>query len=174
MKMPNWQNPKDYPDKACTTMRQWAWEFLRRNKQYQEDYRELSDMWILEPDRESIAETALYFNVLDKYSIWWWSGRLPDPGIADLKKAAPGLLFTGEGVRMMIPKSDASPLHMLSEDWDRSEAEPEEIAIIFDISKPLVSQLNGAKRILETYRELAADSGIQIKKQARSLTEKFS
>lgn len=39
--LPNWKNVAEYPDLATTTAQQWAWEFLRRNDNYQADYEEL-------------------------------------------------------------------------------------------------------------------------------------
>ncbi|MBU0908338.1 MAG: hypothetical protein KKA54_11165 [Proteobacteria bacterium] len=39
--LPNWRNVAEYPDPASTTAQQWAWEFLRRNSDYQADYKEL-------------------------------------------------------------------------------------------------------------------------------------
>lgn len=36
--IPNWENPCEYPDPATTSMKEWAWEFLRRNEEYQRDY----------------------------------------------------------------------------------------------------------------------------------------
>ncbi len=36
--LPNWKDSSRYPDSENTTAYQWAWEFLRRNPEYQEDY----------------------------------------------------------------------------------------------------------------------------------------
>lgn len=41
--IPNWRDPKQYPDSAKTSMHQWAWEFLRRNPEYVNDFKEYSD-----------------------------------------------------------------------------------------------------------------------------------
>ena len=35
---PNWKDPSAYPDPKKTDIEQWAWEFLRRNPEYQKDY----------------------------------------------------------------------------------------------------------------------------------------
>jgi hypothetical protein len=37
---PNWKNRGEYPHPDKTSMEQWAWEFLRRNLDYQKDYEE--------------------------------------------------------------------------------------------------------------------------------------
>jgi hypothetical protein len=34
----DWKDPKDYPPVAGTLLPRWHWEFLRRNKSYQQDY----------------------------------------------------------------------------------------------------------------------------------------
>lgn len=39
--LPNWKNVAEYGDPATMTAQHWAWEFLRRSPQYQEDYKEL-------------------------------------------------------------------------------------------------------------------------------------
>ena len=38
---PNWKNEAEYPDAEKTSTTQWAWEFLRRNPEYKEDYEKL-------------------------------------------------------------------------------------------------------------------------------------
>jgi hypothetical protein len=35
--LPDWENPKAYPDPKTATMQQWAWEFMRRNSEYLKD-----------------------------------------------------------------------------------------------------------------------------------------
>ena len=35
---PDWRDPNQYPDPKTTPLKQWAWEFLRRNSEYQADY----------------------------------------------------------------------------------------------------------------------------------------
>ncbi len=36
--LPDWKNPRDYPLEDQATPEMWAWEFLRRNSEYQLDY----------------------------------------------------------------------------------------------------------------------------------------
>ena len=40
---PAWTKAAGYPDIKNTSMREWAWEFLRRNPEYQKDYQKLED-----------------------------------------------------------------------------------------------------------------------------------
>ena len=36
--LPDWKDPTAYPNPENTNAEQWAWEFLRRNSEYQRDY----------------------------------------------------------------------------------------------------------------------------------------
>jgi hypothetical protein len=39
--LPNWRNKSEYPDPKQMNNLRWAWEFLRRNREYQQDYERL-------------------------------------------------------------------------------------------------------------------------------------
>ena len=39
--LPDWKDASQYPDPKTTSLRQWAWEFLRRNPEYQKLWSEL-------------------------------------------------------------------------------------------------------------------------------------
>jgi hypothetical protein len=43
--MPNWRNPHDYDFTQTLTAAQWAWEFLRRNPEYQREWRAFIAAW---------------------------------------------------------------------------------------------------------------------------------
>ena len=45
--LPDWTDPSAYPEPDNASLRQWAWEFLRRNPDYQEDFRR----WAAVPGR---------------------------------------------------------------------------------------------------------------------------
>lgn len=36
--LPDWKDETAYPDPETTSLQQWAWEFLRRNPEYQKDF----------------------------------------------------------------------------------------------------------------------------------------
>ncbi|MFA5593272.1 MAG: DUF6499 domain-containing protein [Micavibrio sp.] len=36
--LPDWRDKSQYPDPRSTSNKQWAWEFLRRNPDYQKDF----------------------------------------------------------------------------------------------------------------------------------------
>ncbi len=45
MATPNWRNPDDYGFATMLSREQWAWEFLRRNPEYQRDWRQFWSAW---------------------------------------------------------------------------------------------------------------------------------
>ena len=47
--LPDWRKITDYPDPKTTKGRQWAWEFLRRNPEYQRLYAEYDSLSIKRP-----------------------------------------------------------------------------------------------------------------------------
>jgi hypothetical protein len=42
--LPNWRDESLYPQQENTTITQWAWEFLRRNPNYQDDYNKYKEL----------------------------------------------------------------------------------------------------------------------------------
>ena len=59
---PNWKNPSEYLDSEKTTDREWGWEFLRRNPEFQADFfanyhflRGLMVVPRLDPEKEGYA-----------------------------------------------------------------------------------------------------------------------
>jgi len=43
--MPNWRKPDEYPSPKDLTDREWAWEFLRRNPEYRQEWEEALRDW---------------------------------------------------------------------------------------------------------------------------------
>lgn len=105
--LPDWKNKDQYPNNTITKPEEWAWEFLRRNPDYQSDYADLLDFeekndyesnanifraghanastsfLQKEYDRASqiCAQRGEKFDLLfTKYSVLKWPGSdLPDP-----------------------------------------------------------------------------------------------
>ncbi|SDP76026.1 hypothetical protein SAMN05660330_03989 [Desulforhopalus singaporensis] len=42
--LPKWDDKKAYPSPEITPLNKWAWEFLRRNKEYQKDFYEMKEL----------------------------------------------------------------------------------------------------------------------------------
>ncbi len=55
--MPNWKTKTDYAYTQSLKKEQWAWEFLRRNPDYQSDYQWFIQQWhALEQDYGKIPD----------------------------------------------------------------------------------------------------------------------
>ena len=42
--LPDWRDESQYPDPVDTSPQEWAWEYLRRNQEYQKKYQELATL----------------------------------------------------------------------------------------------------------------------------------
>lgn len=92
--LPNWRNEGEYPDEECSP-KLWAWQFLRRNPDYQDDYcrwRQFVDFFSLESQHCRDLEAQL----TEKWNI----SHLWDP-------AAAGNVWIGA----WGSKADALPPH---------------------------------------------------------------
>ena len=49
----NWKNPSEYPNPKNANGSRWAWEFLRRNPQYQKDYEKYKNLPPLKERRQN-------------------------------------------------------------------------------------------------------------------------
>jgi len=58
---PNWKNDAEYPAEKDTRPTRWAWEFLRRNAQYQTDWQQYADAVLAKADKH--PETL-------EYAVW--------------------------------------------------------------------------------------------------------
>ncbi|GEM_PF-3461295 len=78
---PDWKDPSQYPDPKKTSGKQWAWEFLRRNPQYQNNFNEVINLpkkragnfllndpasYIWNPERKYF-KTKKEYETFDKY-----------------------------------------------------------------------------------------------------------
>jgi hypothetical protein len=59
---PDWRYSDDYPDSQDISKKQFAWEFLRRNPDYQKDYDRISDLCVTEGVRDRY-QRSLGFNI---------------------------------------------------------------------------------------------------------------
>jgi len=158
----------DYARCATLTRDQWAWEFLRRNPDYQADYRQFIALWqALEADYGTPPERD--------FSRWKRDPRAygPLPGDGELN-AASGELCQVDDERVLIecwmgakwgfykfpldPGRDAPAPDQLS--WRPPPpvgppAEPYRATLDFDLALPLPPQIEAAKlRLLSRAAEL--------------------
>jgi hypothetical protein len=141
----DWKDASKYPTTERTTGEQWAWEFLRRNPKYQEEF--------AETDKSSNA-------ALHALARRW--GLLSEPPDPDGKVAtAERLVDTGSGIRsvreLAQPEFEGNHIEWLSLAtaittrpvpkgmllWEPRC--PSEVAIVFDLARPLEIQIKRAK-----------------------------
>ena len=145
--LPDWKKATSYPDPDPdnTPMKQWAWEFLRRNSEYQADYQKLISFEygkIIDADeRIKMMETNDYkewsklaSEMQAKYCL---DNCIPSPecnfkiGILKLKGA-----YTG-----------------LYEKIHKNYGEGTKRAIEFDLNKPIEPQLIKAREALQHFQK---------------------
>jgi hypothetical protein len=99
---PNWKNEEEYPNNDATP-HEWAWEFLRRNAEYQQDYislyrylneigyfqevRQLPSRPTTDNDKTFVPEcvilgTKALLAITDKYKVVGFSQELPNPALS--------------------------------------------------------------------------------------------
>jgi hypothetical protein len=173
--MPDWRNPQDYDFTQTLTAEQWAWEFLRRNPRYREEWQRFITLWRaleatygkpaqrnvtawkLDPRAWVPAESCRESDCVidgDKVLIecalgasWGFYKFPPDP--MDDDPIGGGRLVWREVPQEMplLAAGMAAP------------ASVEKMALVFDLGLPLTPQLEQAKRRLqiERRRRIAAE-----------------
>jgi hypothetical protein len=136
--LPDWRDASQYPPVEGTSGTRWAWEFLRRNPEYQKAYSELTHVVFHgHPSDEAIMEeTRRLFNICERFHLI-------------------------DGVRPPDPRSNEDPRLSFRAAWMRSyhhnKKHPEQtfpvpegkILIEFDLDLPLEIQFKHAKEILK-------------------------
>ena len=102
--LPDWRNTDEYPKPAELGREHWAWQFLRRNEQYQNDWESLSRNT---PRQESKISGGDFFVFSDEWyefaSNWGISGPAPNPSEDQPK----GLVFNSSLI-LTIARFDES------------------------------------------------------------------
>lgn len=63
--IPNWKNKEAYPLPETTSNQQWAWEFLRRNKDYQAEWHKYISNGKIKPSHDYLFDTFGVINLCD-------------------------------------------------------------------------------------------------------------
>jgi hypothetical protein len=89
--LPDWLDSSVYPDPKSTSREQWAWQFLRRNKQYQTQWKNLFNSHPFQCERISGGTHFIYSNEWNELAATWGiHGLPPDPSENEPK----GLVFS--------------------------------------------------------------------------------
>jgi hypothetical protein len=147
--VPDWQNSSQYPRATKNVpMERWAWEFLRRNPDYQADYERLA---VITGDGEAILA------IRSKY----FAGKMPDPALEYCEKVRQALHF----------RAYQSPGYLM---WNKGPnsvglcvTQPGDIAVKFNVSLPLDVQLKRTEILLRRIRKLNLELGWIKSKQKR-------
>ncbi len=157
----NWKKPEQYPDSRTMSKQELAWEFIRRNTDYQSNYDDLKDSeWQISPD-----ETAKD-----------WADK-------ELYRGAEGLtvkeylrnVYLIDSENYINPKSPRKKVKFLttqflqckafpSNYWESAQVRysweprhPVEVAIVFDLSMSITKQIAIAKEKLKVRKKFHKD-----------------
>ena len=176
--VPDWREPNQYPNHKDTSLVQWAWEFLRRNPEYQKDYKQALEMPGDEDidaykDRTDFAEYFItepkmkkgetYSELLNRagsknlnVSVECIRDDILD--IYGLGNPSPGRFSEKLDPSIDEPPEFATDSYPISSPvkwrniWTRKSLKPDytdEIVMKFSIESDITDQLEHAKKILE-------------------------
>ena len=141
--LPNWTDIKQYPDPEKASLRVWAWEFIRRNLEYQKLWNEFA----------SLPAGPIYhdFSVEEIRERFEKDFGVRIPASPSLNTSSPDFqrlpLFTSRCKTWIKPvdwPDDADPYIVDAGVLDSGEA-----VIQFDLRWPLTAQLQAAKTFLQ-------------------------
>jgi hypothetical protein len=182
MPSPDWREAAEYPDPNSTTATQWAWEFLRRNPAYREEF----TIALAENNNDAILalgrKWGLTFGAVDPElrlpSLWVYVEDLS--GTGQQVKITPAVAFANSTVEVLAPRHPAGD--ELFPDSSPSLAAPtwqpehhNKLAIVFDLNRPIKAQLKQASDILNsgrtfpTIRQIERARGTKLSARERKL-----
>ena len=137
--LPDGQDVDQYPDPEQATAEQWAWEYLRRNSDYQKDYKKAQS----QPE-ELINTTGDLMAVLGQK---WGLFVIWDPAMRDLSQIPLFVAQWGPSIIEYVEKDGVC----MNAPWVPSSKN--EVAVIFDRSKPTEPQIEKARTLLSLARK---------------------
>lgn len=137
---PDWRRVADYPERI--SLQRWAWEFLRRNADYQADFAAMG-LRRDEEGQDDDGDDAVFQRVHALAVKWGLDVVAPDP--AD---ACPRLRWRTSGATVrQVARGSASV----------TSTTP---TIEFDLSRPLAPQFESARRILQSRQKRMIREGL--------------
>lgn len=154
---PNWQNEYEYPNPDKALIIQWAWEFLRRNSNYQNDYLNIDTFYI----HNNLREKDMYnVNKLHFYQMLMAiCNKYNTTGIADPEEPH------GAGILTILGFQDSKYPNCYFYDGYGNflEIEPtlqSEVSMTFNVSLPINPQILKAKNILNNQYKTLLKKGV--------------
>lgn len=174
--LPDWQDLSRYPDPKTSPMRRWAWEFLRRNEEYQRD---AGPILALDKMHDARLHRAIAEGEVDDIHTLW--DRMKEFG-ADETETDDLIRRTARLSRKWALSRGTIPDPANDQAWNEDEFEiegsfchayparwafttgkpcqfmarpknPNEIAVVLDLSRPLQSQLESARQLLSRLQD---------------------
>lgn len=166
---PNWRDDKAYPQTGSTTDEQWVWEFLRRNPEYINTFRELP-LRFAEEDREG-EQDEMYIIDGSRESLYVSSAfgihELVDPA-KDFDDAVEQVVRFAANCRIVWGDDNPFRRHMISPFILSA-------AVYFRLDGNLDKQWNGTKKRLQQKRsELEAAGKLPNNETLKSHRRLFS
>ena len=137
---PDWKDDNQYPDTSKTSAQRWAWEFLRRNPNYQQDWDRY--VGILKPIDERLKDGSYKKETSDNinrlFSDAYGVSPPPHPSRDNC-----------EGIRFERSKLVAASAHTgRNVNYKLSDGE---LLLSFDLYLPIGPQIEKARRALELH-----------------------
>lgn len=154
---PDWKIESNYPNPKNAPLLQWSWEFLRRNSEYQEDFKRIND-YVLKNSKfgEDMLEDiknhyyVMLIKICEKYQI---------TGVVN-----PVAPFSSNVLTFIRFQDSHYPFFYFSDEEIESKKikpiEEDEVVIKLNVSLPINPQLQRAKRTLNHQRDSLIKKGI--------------
>jgi Uncharacterized conserved protein (DUF2285)/Family of unknown function (DUF6499) len=152
---PDWRDPKKYPDPDKTRLDQWAWEFLRRNEEYQQVWSQMIELHEVAhdppPEGPGSSRIAREFKSRDTISsdvlrIFQQKFGIILPASPDQPRVPPKFLHH------TVSGRDRPSLKFCPEEQSyevKLSLEPGESLIVFNLAWPIDMQLERARACLK-------------------------
>jgi hypothetical protein len=173
---PNWKNPDDYPDEL-TNMRVWAWEFLRRNHDYQRSFfygaQKVKALAVDDSDiiegmevedwddsfKESLYEKTLFhyslakINYVEKESLILFRMLPPWVDNAGIKTNNHSKDTSENLEDIIFSEAEVARFILNIEDFEECKNDYGTIAMKFNVFLPIDAQLEKARKKIEEARK---------------------
>jgi hypothetical protein len=151
--MPDWRKAEDYAYTESLTLHQWAWEFLRRNPAYREDWASLQARIT---SGELVSDRTL-IDVNIGLASRWDLYVMADPAVAAHEmESRPHFRYTTDV--MVHPDGTLRG----GVQWTSGPLNP---ILVFNLQMPIDSQLEVAKGILRYFRQRLGPAAGQVRQR---------
>lgn len=159
----DWKNAADYPDPGTASMHRWAWEFLRRNLEFQGEYvkamREHDEMEQRGEPPPLAWNQRPIGKVLRKWGVAHVPGALHDETDS---------FFEFENFPQFLRRGEID-----GQSFEYCRPSLSRMALAFDLSAPIQPQVERAKKLLEMNQKDRASRIEGIRKRNNEASKMF-